>query len=133
MTNEERIRKLCEAVIEIIDSIPNRKRLESTREEVVAIYEDINNGYECIENEFNPCTVCNYKGCSNCILHELAMKFVGHPSADVAPVCKHKCTKRENGYSFYVKCTCGAEFNVDSYYLEYFKKCPNCGAKMEDE
>ena len=48
-------------------------------------------------------------------------------------VCKHKCTKRENGYSFCVKCTCGAEFNVDRYYWEYFKKCPNYGAKMDLE
>ena len=44
---------------------------------------------------------------------------------------KKKCIKRMNcGYSFYVKCDCGAEFNVDSYYWSYFKLCPNCGEKM---
>ena len=52
------------------------------------------------------------------------------PAADVVEVSKHRCTKRENGYSFYVKCTCGATFNIDSYYCNYFKLCPNCGAKM---
>lgn len=45
---------------------------------------------------------------------------------------KDKCIKKTNcGYSFYVKCDCGAEFNVDSYYWDYFKFCPNCKEKMK--
>ena len=44
---------------------------------------------------------------------------------------RHRCTKQLNGaYSFYVKCTCGAEFNVDSFYWRQFKLCPSCGAKI---
>ena len=48
-----------------------------------------------IESEFNPCDVCDYKRCSNCILHELAMKVVGHPIADVALVVRcGECERR---------------------------------------
>ena len=42
-----------------------------------------------------------------------------------------KCIKRMNcGYSFYVRCDCGTELNIDSYYWNDFKLCPSCGTKM---
>ena len=54
---------------------------------------------EYVEREFNPCDVCNYKRCGNCILHELAMKFVGHPAADVVEVVRcGECEKRDKSF-----------------------------------
>ena len=45
----------------------------------------------------------------------------------------NKCIKKENLYSFYLKCECGCEINVDAYYWNFFKLCPNCGAKIVEE
>lgn len=44
-----------------------------------------------------------------------------------------KCTKRGNGYTFYLSCTCGAEMNIDCGEWDWFKMCPNCGAICEEE
>jgi hypothetical protein len=40
----------------------------------------------------------------------------------------NKCTKTEHGYSFFVKCECGFEINIDIFYYDWFRKCPNCGS-----
>ncbi len=44
----------------------------------------------------------------------------------------HKCTKRNCDYSFYIKCTCGAEASVESWYWNTFKYCPGCGTTCEE-
>lgn len=96
---------------------------------------------EYIEREFNPCDVCDYKRCSNCILHELAMKFVGRPAADVVPVvhgrwiyheCVASCDGAISGYS----CSeCNAFVDEEIFDMDEFHKdfCGNCGARMDGE
>lgn len=42
----------------------------------------------------------------------------------------NKCTKTEHGYSFYIKCDCGFDMNVAIFYYDWFRRCPNCGAKI---
>ena len=44
----------------------------------------------------------------------------------------NKCTKRDNGYHFYLRCTCGAEMNIDCGEWDWFKRCPNCGTTCEE-
>ena len=45
MTNEERIYKLCEYMMDLIDAIKNKEsNLEWIRDEIVSIREDIDNG-----------------------------------------------------------------------------------------
>ena len=45
MTNEERIYKLCEYMMDLIDAIHNKdSSLEWVRNEIVSIREDIDNG-----------------------------------------------------------------------------------------
>ena len=45
MTNEERIYKLCEYMMDLIDAIKNKdSSLEWIRDEIVSIREDIDNG-----------------------------------------------------------------------------------------
>ena len=45
MTNEERIYKLCEYMMDLIDAIKNKESdLEWIRDEIVSIREDIDNG-----------------------------------------------------------------------------------------
>jgi hypothetical protein len=43
------------------------------------------------------------------------------------------CTKSLYGYSFHIKCTCGFEANVESFYWDRFKLCPGCGTTCEEE
>ena len=45
----------------------------------------------------------------------------------------NKCFKRQNGYSFYAKCTCGMEWSLDSRYYNDFNRCPKCGAKCMEK
>ena len=55
---------------------------------------------------------------------------------EVGPLPKmpepHKCTKRLHNYSFHIKCTCGAEASVESWYWNTFKYCPGCGTTCEE-
>ena len=93
---------------------------------------------EYIEREFNPCYVCDYKRCSNCILHELAMKFVGRPAADVAPVVHGRWieTVQENGCAEWTefRCSvCGAVFDGNDYLFYEWKGCPVCLTRMDGE
>lgn len=97
---------------------------------------------EHIENEFNPCDVCEYTHCSNCILHELAMKFVGQPAADVAPVVHAKwqivpVINVSDGSGNPVKiahCSnCGFTWSDVAVALKHFKGCPRCFARMDGE
>lgn len=82
---------------------------------------------------FNPCDVCDYKRCKNCILYELVMKFIGHKAADVAPVV--------HGRWIDGKCTnCGDEAPDFIAYIgcelddwEPTPYCPNCGARMDGD
>lgn len=89
---------------------------------------------EYIEREFNPCDVCDYKRCSNCVLHELAMKVVGHPAADVAPVVhgrwEEKCVAGFDK-TFCTVFVCSA--CETSYRAPNMNYCPNCGARMDGE
>ena len=114
---------------------------------------------EYIKSEFNPCTVCDYKRCSNCILHELAMKFVGHPAADVAlVVCgpmrvevttddfvNQELALNSGWYRKRYFClSCGQKLKEETYEKEQcfaswdlvreecpLHHCPNCGARMD--
>ena len=45
----------------------------------------------------------------------------------------NKCIKRLHDYSFHIKCTCGAEANVESFYWNTFKHCPGCGTTCEED
>lgn len=95
---------------------------------------------EYIEREFNPCDVCDYKRCSNCVLHELAMKVVGHPAADVAPVVHGRWIVTEEYNDVIemdvVKYACSAcgEYRLSATTLSQATNyCPNCGARMDGE
>ena len=91
---------------------------------------------------FNPCYVCDYKRCSNCILHELAMKYVGHSAADVAPVVHGRLVLRavSDVTSTFMCSECGREFEVANAYFGTPTNHPNknypycnCGARMDGE
>ena len=92
-----------------------------------------------IESEFNPCDVCDYRRCNNCVLHELAMKHVGTPAADVVEV-KHGewVVQKVNGVDSVFTCSvCGREVESANDYFgkptaHIAAKYPycHCGAKM---
>lgn len=86
---------------------------------------------EYIKSEFNPCTMCNYKRCSNCILHELAMRFVGHPAADVALVVHGRWKLHNNGNGTCSVCNCISVHVWD--FDNSLNFCPHCGAKMDGD
>ena len=93
---------------------------------------------EYIESEFNPCDVCNYKRCSNCVLHELAMKIIRHPAADVALVRHGRWieTVQENGCAEWTefRCSvCGAVFDGNEWLFDEWKGYPVCLTRMDGE
>ena len=79
-----------------------------------------------IESEFNPCDICDYKRCSNCMLHELAMKFVGHSATDV--IHGHWIHVKSSGIGGTAKCSvCDKAI----YGYRAYKYCPECGSFMD--
>ena len=62
---------------------------------------------------------------------EIATQLIAH-GVTVQERAQRKCIKQQNGYHLYAKCECGLEINADIFYWNFFKKCPNCGAKMEE-
>ena len=78
---------------------------------------------------FNPCDVCDYKRCKNCILYELVMKFIGHKAADVAPVRRGRWVHDIN--NLYGCSECMERETMSPKKLKNY--CPNCGARMDGD
>jgi len=95
---------------------------------------------EYIEREFNPCDVCDYRRCSNCVLHELAMKFAEAPAADVQPVVHGRWVGLEyDGYAdgcpvydLWECSECGEEVRGEDV-PETHPFCHGCGARMDGD
>ena len=113
---------------------------------------------ERIESEFNPCDVCEYTHCNNCILHELAMKFVKQSAEDVVdrhsfdmvsqkyaqiqdklirgefvPVVYGRWIEHKNyHHGHYIDSVyeCSVCERIEPLISDY---CPNCGARMDGE
>lgn len=45
---------------------------------------------------------------------------------------QNKCTKRKSNCSCFIKCTCGFEASIESFYWNRFKRCPGCGVTCEE-
>ena len=47
---------------------------------------------------------------------------------------KKKCVKKIiASTTFCLDCGCGAEVHADTYFWDFFKMCPNCGAEVTEE
>ena len=67
------------------------------------------------------------------------LALVETPTVDAAPVRHAKWEDRTDNDDHYVYCSeCGDEYiendlRLDSWVKSYFKYCPNCGTRMDEE
>lgn len=64
----------------------------------------------------------------------MKIDFKKHINARIdKPLRPYRCIKSLHDYSFHIKCTCGVEVNVESFYWNAFKYCPGCGTTCEED